>query len=303
MFEPDILIDNMNKYLVPAILFSVILIGGIIILKSSDSQVNEPAKKVPEIQHAHGFAVDISDGERLLIATHHGLLQFKDGVLSQIGVVTDDLMGFTPHPTDSNIYFSSGHPARGGNLGFQKSADGGNTWEKVSDGMDGPVDFHSMTISQVNPNLMYGYFGAIQHSTDGGQNWKFASDTIQPYSLSTDPQQENVVYAATQNGVQVSEDNAETWKSYSAALDNGAVSFFSVNPTGDFALAFSETLGGLGKTNDKGQTWKMIPESFGSKAVLFVAYSKSAPSTVYALNQANSIFKSTDDGETWTKIH
>lgn len=292
-----------NYVVLGAIIVSALLIVGAIVFKDS-SKPNTEAEAVqePQIDHVHGFAVDISDDERLLIATHHGLIQFKDNKLSKIGTVTDDLMGFTPHPTDSSIYFSSGHPTRGRNLGFQKSIDGGLTWQKVSDGINGPVDFHSMTVSSVNSDLVYGHFGSMQHSKDGGRTWQLAKGSIQPYSLSTDPKREGIVYAATANGIQVSENNGDTWKSYSKELENGAVSVFALDPESRYALAFSQALGGMGKTSDAGATWTKINESFGNHPVMFIAYSKTQTGLLYVLTQSNTIYKSTDEGSTWMKI-
>lgn len=261
------------------------------------------AKGEPVLKHVHGFAVDNTDSNRLLIATHHGLLEFADGTLSQIGTTTDDLMGFTPHPTDPSVFFSSGHSTRGGNMGFQKSSDGGKTWEKISNGVNGPVDFHSMTLGTANPSLVYGYFGHLQRSKDSGITWEMAKGSIQPYSLSTNPKMENVLYGATQNGVMISEDYGDTWRSLSSELEGGSVSIFSLNPDGTQALAFSQILGGLAKSTDVEMTWRKINENFGQSAVIHIAYSKTAPSIVYALTQANAIYKSTDEGETWLKVY
>lgn len=289
-----------NLKVIGGIVAAAVLIGGALLLTKSGEA---PSKTVePTLQHVHGFAVDVANPDRLLIATHHGLLEFSDNSLSQIGTAGDDLMGFTPHPRDASIFFSSGHPAGGGNLGFQKSTDGGLTWKKISDGMNGPVDFHSMTVSMANPDIVYGHFGKLQLSSDGGTTWEFAKGSVQPISLSTDPIEENIVYAATASGVLVSEDRADTWRSLSAQLDGGAVSVFAVSPDKTYSLAFSQALGGLGKSVDSGITWNKIDEAFNGEVLTFIAFSKTVPSTVYAFTQANSIYKSADKGATWTKL-
>lgn len=287
---------NSSLGIAGSILLAALLIVGVFVYTRSDGT---ETSKEPELQHVHGLAVDVANPNRLLIATHHGLLQLvNESDLSRIGTVQDDLMGFTPHPTDPSIYFSSGHPARGGNLGFQKSTDGGMKWQKLSDGIGGTVDYHSMTVSTVNPDLVYGYYGNLQRSTDGGKTWEVAKGTIQPISLSSDPVKENVVYAATQDGVMVSDDKAETWKSLSPQLDGGAASLIAFHPANEYALTYSLKLGGMGKSIDGGKTWQKLSENFGGEAVLFVAYSKTEP-RVYALTESNAIYKSTDKGDTW----
>lgn len=99
-----------------------------------------------ERTHFHSIAVDQNDSGRLYLATHHGFHRLDlDGMTQQISDVTDDFMGFTPHPSDPDIFFASGHPQRGGNLGVIVSTDGGETWSQRSPGADGPVDFYQLT--------------------------------------------------------------------------------------------------------------------------------------------------------------
>jgi len=78
---------------------------------------------------------------------------------------------FSPHPDDPAIFYASGHPASGGNLGFIVSTDGGKSWEKLADGVGGPVDFHQMDVSKADPNIVFGNSRDLQHSKDGGLTW------------------------------------------------------------------------------------------------------------------------------------
>src|SRR5260221_14579616 len=91
--------------------------------------------------HFHGIAVDAANPSRIYLATHHGLYGVSaDGKARPISDTRDDFMGFTTHPGDPAILLASGHPANGGNLGFVASKDGGKTWEKIANGVNGPVD-------------------------------------------------------------------------------------------------------------------------------------------------------------------
>lgn len=293
-----------------------LFIGGAVILilgslfffgsknKQSESGVEGTLIPVPSFGHSHGIAVDVVDPNKVYIATHEGLyLLSNDKDLYQIGKTRDDLMGFSPHPTEAQTFFSSGHPSRGGNSGFQKTTDGGLSWTRISDGLGGRVDFHAMTVSQANPRIIYGFSGGkLQRSTDEGRSWEYAKGTIVPISLSSDPNAENVVYASTQNGVQVSNDKGETWQQASSGLEGGAVSVFVFDPTSAYILTFSEKLGGMGKSVDGGMTWQRIQESFGNEAVMYIAFSKSQAGAVYALTSKNNVYKSTDNGTAWTKV-
>lgn len=274
-------------------------------------QNNTPVNKlVPEksITHGHGLAVDVRNADNLYIATHHGLLVLKSGKdLYRIGASHDDYMGFTPHPNDPKILYSSGHPKRGGNLGFQKSEDGGFIWKKTSDGIGGPVDFHAMAVSPVNPKLFYGWYrGDLQRSQDEGKTWEIVNRNFLVVQLTADTTDENIIYAATPNGggALVSRDKGVTWQSLSKDLEGGQVAVISINPANSQEIfVFAEKIGGLGKSTDGGKTWNKVKENFGGETVLYISYDKSQPKNLYLLTHENAIYKSIDGGETWTRAY
>ncbi len=294
------------------IIVAVIIVGGGTLLLTrqgtSDGNDSSPIELIPEqsISHGHGLAVDVIDPNKLYIATHYGLfVLIDDKDLFRIGINTDDYMGFSLHPTDARISFSSGHPSDGGNIGFQKSVNGGFNWSKVSDGENGPIDFHAMAISPVNPNLIYGWYqGNIQRSSDQGESWEIVNSDLLPIQLVADSQDEDVVYAATQgSGVVVSRDKGVSWTILSPELGAGFTSAVAIQPENSkVLLTFGENLGGMGKSIDAGATWKKVNEPFNGDVVLHIAFSSVNPNIVYALTLENSIYKSTDAGETWTSI-
>lgn len=256
---------------------------------------------VEEISHGHGLAIDVSDPNSLYIATHHGLLVLKDEKqLYRIGESGDDFMGFSPHPTNPNVFFTSGHPSFGGNLGFQRSDDGGVTWQKVSDGIRGPVDFHAMTVSPVNPDLIFGWYQAtLQRTTDGGKSWEIVQNTQFPIvSLAADTKDENILYAASPQGLFVSRNKGVSFD----LLFDGFVSVVVVNPPdAQNLLSFSEKQG-LAKSNDAGKTWETINVDFNGEMPLYIAFNKQNTETVYLLTERNSIYKSLNNGVDWSKI-
>lgn len=285
------------------IVISIIL--GTVVLAGCGAASSNNLYAVESISHGHGLAVDVADSNKLYVATHYGLytlINEKD--LYQIGKKKDDYMGFSVHPTNPNIFFSSGHPATGGNIGFQKSEDGGFTWKKISNGIDGPVDFHAMAVSPVDPNFIYGWYrGNLQRSTDQGNTWEIISKNLQIISLAVDTQDENIVYAATPSGVAVSKDKGGMWTPLSKDLEGGAVTVLAQEPSNvKVMLAFSEKLGGLGKSADGGITWKKMDENFGGDIILYMAFDKQNPLIVYALTRNNELYKSSDGGTIWLKI-
>lgn len=288
------------------IFLAALLISGIYIIftipsTSKQKTIRKELLPISTITHGHGLSVDVANSQNVYIATHHGLLLLKnDKNLFQVGSKNDDYMGFSPDPTNSQIFYSSGHPEAGGNIGFQKSIDGGFNWEKVSDGVNGPVDFHAMTVSPANEKLIYGWYqGAVQRSIDGGKNWEVVSKTRVPVvNFAADPKDENIVYSTSPQGLMVSKDKGVTWSS----LLDGFVSTVAINPKDSMnLLAYSETQK-LTKSSDAGKTWSNISVNFNNETPLFISFSRQNPQIAYLLTEKNSVYKSSDNGNSWNKV-
>lgn len=304
-----------NKYIIYGVVgITLLLVIGIVVASSRDKNkqsTNSQSSKtlisenqltpVDSISHAHGLSVDVVDGSKLYIATHHGLLVLQnDSILSRIGTVEDDLMGFSAHPTNPKVYFSSGHPQAGGNLGFQKSEDGGLSWEKISDGINGPVDYHAMTVSPPNPNLIYGTFmGELQRTTDEGKNWEIVKSATFPIvSLAADPNDENIVYAASQQGLMVSTNKGDTWNK----LLDDLVTAIAIHPKNPQQVLIYSQDQQLMQSKDGGKSWEKIEVNFAQETPLYIAFNKKQPEMLYLLTDKNSIYKSTDEGISWNKV-
>ena len=173
------------------------------------------AETVPltSVAHIHGIAADPADPQRLYLATHHGLYRAApDGTAERVSQHRDDLMGFTPHPADPGIFYASGHPERGGNLGFIVSTDRGVTWRQISPGLRGPVDFHQMDVGRSDPNVIYGTHGGLQRSADGGKSWTMIGPAPEGLiDLAVAPESADTLYAATETGLLISRDSGRTW--------------------------------------------------------------------------------------------
>lgn len=305
-----------NRNIIVGIVVILVVLGFFVFSQQRGSESGSPSSAeenssvnslipVNEITHGHGLAVDVGDPNKLYIATHHGLLVLiNEKDLYRIGGAEDDYMGFSPHPNNQKVFFTSGHPSFGGNLGFQKSEDGGVTWKKVSNGINGPVDFHTMAVSPVNSNIVYGWYnGALQRSADEGKNWTIIpQDLSNVISLVASPTDENVVYAATVQGLMISNSKGENWDNLSDELTGTAVTVLSINPqNSQKMLSFSQSLG-LAKSSDGGKTWEKIKQDFGQDLVFYIAFDKQTSNTTYLLTKSNRIYKSTDNWDTWNVI-
>ncbi len=261
-----------------------------------------PGDRVPLAElrastHIHGIAVDPKDPSRIYLATHHGFFVVSaNGVATRVSENNNDYMGFTPHPTDPSVLYASGHPAGGGNLGFIISSDGGKTWQQISKGVKGPVDFHQMDVSKADAKTIYGVFGGLQVSKDGGRTWrltaKMPEDLIDLAASATDV---NRLYAATKHGLLASDDGGATWQ---PAHIPGPPATMVTTAAGGVVYAF--VVGnGLIRGTEPNFRWKTLSRGFGDRYVLHLAIDPTNDDKLYIVTNKADVLASKDGGRTW----
>ncbi|PIQ77668.1 hypothetical protein COV82_03235 [Candidatus Peregrinibacteria bacterium CG11_big_fil_rev_8_21_14_0_20_46_8] len=286
--------------------FRIVILLTLPLLLSACAGDPAPSQQSTLNSHVHGLAVDRSDSSHLYIATHNGLFLLSDDKnLELVGTSRDDYMGFSPHPTDSKIFFSSGHPASGGNMGVRKSTNGGETWKKLTNGdPSGPVDFHAMTVSEANPALIYGYYrGYVYRSEDSGETWEILQNQIAISSLATHPRNEEVVYAGTNGALIQSQNKGEDWEpAFLLEQATDAVLDIEVDRTGNTLWITTLQQGVLRANLDSTvlnfETMGALP---GNKPAVQLAADQKNPGVLYAAHESN-IYKSSDSGKNWQKI-
>lgn len=285
--------------------FTIFLLTAAVLLPitplATHAQSGIPLTQLLRSTHIHGLAVDRADSGRLLIATHHGLhaLRLATGIVEPVSERRDDFMGFTLHPTDATSLYASGHPERGGNLGFVASTDGGKTWTMQSPGIGGPVDFHQMDVSKADPSVIYGVHGGLQVSHDGGHNWSLVAPApdglIDMAASSIDPER---LYAATEQGLLVSENGGRAWNP--AHLLRRPVSMIEVATDGS---VYAFMLGsGLLRVEEPSLNWQTLSNGFGDRYLLHFAVDPKDPASLYASTHRNELLSSDDGGRTWRQL-
>lgn len=258
--------------------------------------------------HVHGLAVDRGDSNRVYLATHDGLFALRnDTELQKIGSSSDDFMGFSPHPTNPTLLFSSGHPKGGGNIGFQKSGDAGETWEKISNGNpSGPADFHAMLVHPANPDHIYGWYKLrIHRSLDGGTTWEvLPKQPPEVLSFAGDPRNENIVYIGTIGDLLISTDKGESWTSMTDTIGYDVVFDVEVDPTtGSLYLAMRDR--GIVRAvvkKDGTAALENLSQLPGGDVPQHLALDPKNAQTMYAFGKTKILYKSTNGGKTWQKV-
>lgn len=244
--------------------------------------------------HVHGLAYDPAAPDRLLIATHHGLFAVEGGELARVSATADDFMGFTVRPDGALI--ASGHPVAGGNLGVISSDDGGRAWRHLSDGANGPVDFHHLAASSAALDLMVGTFGGLQISRDGGETWKTGAALPAPvFGIALSPVEPETLYIATEAGLLVSSDLGSEWTTEHAA--NVLVTMVTVGPDG--ALYVYDLASGLSVKRPGSSVWEVIGAPLQDDAI---AHFAAGEEEFAAATYRGLLFRSRDSGSTWEPL-
>lgn len=247
-----------SKFLV---LIGIVIIGITTAFSfSSNDQKPTADTRTVEWRHVHGLGVDPTDSSILYIATHGDFYQSRNGAPPvKVDKVRADYMAFNaPHDKDSPLY-ASGHPSTGGNTGLIKSTDGGITWQSVSKVLEPAVDFHAMTLSKSDPNLILGFDSGgrgLFKTIDAGKTWENLEYPEYIAALAISPNDSQLIFAGTGNGIFKSNDMGITWNHityeelavYAMNFDNQGILFASVDTFG------------LVRSDDLGTSWSDLPD-------------------------------------------
>lgn len=154
--------------------------------------------------------------------------------------------------------------------GLHKSVDGGDTWQKLEEGLpSGNIGKIGLAISPINPDILYAALelnrrtGAVYRSADRGATWEKRSETVSggtgPHyyqELYASPHQLDKIFLANVRML-VSDDGGKTFytmKEEHKHSDNHALAFRSDDP--DYLLVGSD--GGLYESFDLAEHWRYI---------------------------------------------
>jgi hypothetical protein len=155
------------------------------------------------------------NSENLYLATRYGLLQAEpSGMASLVQGIEGNLASLVAHPDEVWRLLASGCGLDGGTLGVMVSADGGVSWSRITEGIDGPVAFLALEFSRVDPDIVYGASDSrVQISRDGGSSWTMAGKPpADIFDLAASSLDGDTVYVATPGGIFGSRDGGGSWQ-------------------------------------------------------------------------------------------
>ncbi len=222
-------------------------------------------------------------------------------------------------PKDSKTLFASAYPG-----GLFKSVDGGTTWSENNFGMasfkiDDPnrQGYYAFAIAPSNHNTLYlGLYGVgVYKSTDGANTWRPINGANRIMrkkpitSLLIDPQNEDRVYIATEDGIYLTTNGGNHWRDFSRGLITRQIRSLAITTNGQLLCG---SLGyGLYEYSFEEKRWKQL-NAFDEFGLLWpiwdnrplyqytsLLFHPKDPNTIYIGTFPAGIYKSTDGGKTW----
>jgi photosystem II stability/assembly factor-like uncharacterized protein len=209
--------------------------------------------------------------------------------------------------------------------GVWKTADGGGSWEAVSDKDFKTGSVGSIAVADSDPNVIYAGMGegpirgntshgdGAYKSTDGGKTWKNVGlgSAQQIPAIRIHPKDADLVYAAAQGhawgpneerGIFRSQDGGKTWKKVLFVDTTAGASDLAMDPTNPrvlfaglwqvqrkpWALVSGGEKGGVWRSTDAGDTWKKLAGGLPEGVVgkIGVAVSPARTERVWAMVEA-----------------
>ncbi|MEM7588004.1 MAG: hypothetical protein AAF560_31740 [Acidobacteriota bacterium] len=193
-------------------------------------------------------------------------------------------------------------------FGVFRSADGGRSWESVSQGRLAVTSVTALAVDSQNPSTLFaGFGGAVYRSRNRGELWTQVTQglpgLVDCQALAVHPRDSQVIFAATRpdglaggGGIYRSLDGGDTWSL--AGLEGANVQSVTIDPQRPTTIYLGTTFFPY-KSTDGGETWTRMPDGLDRSSVLDVVIDPADSDTLYAAT-TGGVFLSTDGGENWT---
>ncbi|MCA1065098.1 sialidase [Rossellomorea sp. AcN35-11] len=262
------------------------------------------------MDHIHGIGYP-NNKEELVIATHEGLMKYKDSTWYEANSQKHDYMGFQAY---KDGFYSSGHPEEGSKLenplGIVKSTDGGKTLDKLA--FYGETDFHylgagyeSNIIYAMNQEPNSELDTGLYRTMDEGEKWEksymngFDSTTMG--NIAVHPSNKEMLAISSKDGVFVSQDSGDTF----SLVENTQVttSIYLKEEKGLFASIEEEKIQLYELNLDSNQILPYpTPELSEVNPIMYISSPPGSSDEWTIVTYDNDIYTTIDNGETWNEI-
>ncbi|MEW6718267.1 MAG: hypothetical protein AB1345_12315 [Chloroflexota bacterium] len=199
-------------------------------------------------------------------------------------------------------------------------------WKGVLDfSEESGIGWGAIAFAPSNSNIVYagstGYFSAgsfdtsqpargIYVSHDGGENWMAANNALTQdasvYWLAVDPQNPQVVYAATSNhGLLKTTNGGQDWQTIQGGLPRIGATTVAISPVDTSVILAGFERQALYRSVDGGQTWEPSARGMNPEAQItsIIFDPTSLGEVIYAADLFSGVYRSSDGGQTWSAVN
>ena len=202
--------------------------------------------------------------------------------------------------------------------GIMRSADGGETWQRVSiyQGVHPETLVRTLVSNPLQPEVVFAGTGTgLYQSNDAGENWHLVESALSDYSvwaLAIDPVDPEVMFAGTGTPTPAtlfrSSNGGISWEQRPVEVaeecpnvGSPRVTRIAIDPVTRSNIWMGLEVDGVRHSTDRGDTWVAVDGGIPNPDVHGVAVTAGPPKTVFVV-VSDDVFTSTDDGVTWKSI-
>src|SRR3954447_5851467 len=194
--------------------------------------------------------------------------------------------------------------------GLWLSPDGGDTWNRVRDGLHGESRIYGLTVHPTEPRTVFaGAEDGIYRSRDGGQSFTpldSAMNAVDVWKIAIDPTDPDIIFAGTRPAALYrSTDGGRNWKKLPADIveecpnvGTPRVTALTVDPSDHRVVWAGIEVDGVRRSTDGGESWSRITNGVYDLDIHDIAVTVNGQTTVLT-STPGEIFASTDRGESW----
>ena len=189
--------------------------------------------------------------------------------------------------------------AVGGDDGVRLSPDGGKTWARTGDGVDGLQQVESLAFDPADRRVLYaGTWRQAFRTKDAGASWgRIAEGMVLDatvYAWDFDAADTKDVWVSTCGWVYRSRDGGDRWTRFTTGFTNRRSHSVRRDPTRP-GVVYAATVGGLHRSDDGGATWARITRE--SLVVTALEVDRRS-GRLYVGTEGEGVFYSDDGGRT-----
>ena len=185
-----------------------------------------------------------------------------------------------------------------------KSTNGGNSWQRLVQGIDNHGNLVAFTLASQNNQILYlsALTDGIYKSEDGGKSWFKANQGLANLlldTLVTSADGKTVLAAGYDRGLYYSDNGGDSWQTI---IEEPKITALAIHPQQNNYIVVGDRQGKLYLSQDGGKTWQRETIVGKGSTITAIAFSPT-DSTMYLGTEKEGVWQSKDEGKTFVALN